>query len=302
MKTGLIFDIKHYCINDGPGIRVTVFFKGCPLRCAWCHNPESISGTIEKMYSKDKCIACSACVEVCPEQACTLTSGGVITDRKRCTGCGKCADICPTKATEMSGRIVTLDEVVAIVEKERIFFDQSGGGVTFSGGEPLYQPDFLRALLEEFGRRAIHRTVDTSGFVKEETLLEVAQHTDHFLYDLKIMDADRHRRWTGVDNHLIHSNLKALARTGASINIRIPVVKSVNDDDENISRTAAFVAQLPGEKKEVNILPYHNIMAGKHGKLGSIFAAGTMAEPSQSELRGMVRKFTDHGLHAVVGG
>jgi pyruvate formate lyase activating enzyme len=198
--------------------------------------------------------------------------------------------------------MVTIDEVVAIVEKERIFFDQSGGGVTFSGGEPLYQPDFLLGLLEEFGSRAIHRTVDTSGFVKKEELLEVAQHTDHFLYDLKMMDADRHRRWIGVDNQLIHSNLKALARTGASINIRIPVIKSVNDDDDNISRTAAFVAELPGEKKEVNILPYHNIMAGKHTRLGSRFDAGTMAEPSESELMGMVRKFADHGLHAVVGG
>lgn len=298
----MIFDVRRYSINDGPGIRVTVFFKGCPLHCAWCHNPESISTQVQKMYNADKCIGCRSCVEVCPENACTLTPDGIVTDRDLCTGCGRCADICPTKATEMSGRVATVDEIIEIVEKERVFFDQSGGGVTFSGGEPLLQPEFLIALLDECGSRSIHRAVDTTGFAKTETLLEVAKRTDHFLYDLKMMDSERHRRWTGVGNEKILANLEILAATGADINIRIPLVKGVNDDMENIDRTAVFVASLPGAKKRVNILPYHNIMVSKHLKLGSIFNADSMAEPDEKELQNIVAGFARHGLVALIGG
>ncbi len=302
MQSGLIFDVRKFSINDGPGIRVTVFFKGCPLRCAWCHNPESISSKIQKMYSADKCIGCGACIEACPEDACTLTPDGIVTARKRCTGCGKCADICPTKATEMSGRKVTVDEIVEIVEKERIFFDQSGGGVTFSGGEPLLQPEFLIALLDEFGSRSIHRTVDTTGFAKSEVLLEVAKRTDLFLYDLKMMDSARHKRWAGVENEQILKNLQLLAETGASINIRIPLVKGVNDDDANIEQTAMFVAGLTGDKKKVNILPYHNIAAGKYLKLGEKYDSLGMVEPSGREKTRVVAKFAEFGLEAMVGG
>lgn len=298
----MIFDVRRYSINDGPGIRVTVFFKGCSLNCAWCHNPESISNKVQKMYHRDKCIRCGGCVEVCPEQACTMTPEGIVTNRDRCTGCGKCADICPTKATEMSGRMITVEEIVEIVEKERIFFDQSGGGVTFSGGEPLLQPEFLLALLSEFGSRSIHRAIDTTGFTKTETLLEVAKHTDHFLYDLKLMDSEKHRKWTGVGNEIILHNLEVLAGTGASINIRIPLVRSVNDDTNNINQTASFIAALPGEKKNVNILPYHNIMISKHMRLGSIFNAKTMSEPGGEELEDIVDTFTQYGLKAMIGG
>lgn len=302
MQSGLIFDIKRYSINDGPGIRVTVFFKGCPLHCAWCHNPESISSRVQKMYNKDKCIGCRACVEICPEQACTMTPEGVITDRDLCTGCGKCADICPTTATEMSGKIVTVDEIIEIVEKEQIFFDQSGGGVTFSGGEPLKQPEFLLALLAELGSRSIHRTVDTTGFARSETLIEIAEQTDLFLYDLKMMDSAKHRRWTGVENDKILNNLRMLADTGADINIRIPLIKTINDDRDNLTRSAAFIAALPGERKDVNILPYHNIMASKHARLGADFDSGAMTEPTRQELEAAVDLFAEYGIFAQIGG
>ncbi len=302
MQSGLIFDVKKYAINDGPGIRVTIFFKGCPLHCAWCHNPESISSRVQKMYNRDKCIGCNSCVEVCPETACKLTSEGIVTDPERCTSCGKCADICPTKATEMSGRVATVDELVEIIEKERIFFEQSGGGVTISGGEPLLQSDFLIALLDELGLRSIHRTVDTTGFAKSEILLKVAKRTELFLYDLKMMDPLRHKKWTGVDNEHILKNLQLLAETGASINIRIPLVKGVNDDDANIEQTAAFVASLAGQKKKVNILPYHNIAANKYLKLGETYDSSGMAEPSEEEQANVIAKFANFGLEAVVGG
>ncbi len=302
MQSGLIFDIKRYSINDGPGIRVTIFFKGCPLHCTWCHNPESISPHVQKMYNAEKCIGCKSCVEACPENACELTPEGIATNTALCNYCGICADVCPTKATEMSGKIATVAKIISIVEKERVFFDQSNGGVTFSGGEPLMQPAFLMALLDQLRGASIHRTVDTTGFVKKETLLEVAKRTDHFLYDLKMFNSKRHKQWTGVENIIILENLKLLAETGASINIRIPLVKGLNDDDHNVEQTAAFVASLAGEKKHVSILPYHTIMAGKHKKLGHDFDGGNMFEPGNKELTDIIDKFSDHGLKASVGG
>jgi len=302
MQSGLIFNVNRYAINDGPGIRVTFFLKGCPLRCAWCHNPEGISPHVQKMYTASKCIGCKSCIETCPENACTLTPEGIVTDLNLCTGCGVCADICPTRATEMSGKVITVDEVLTLVEKERIFFDQSGGGVTFSGGEPLMQSDFLITLLDELGSQSIHRVVDTTGFAKKEILLEVAKRTDHFLYDLKMMNSERHRKWTGVENMVILENLKSLAATDATINIRIPLVKGVNDDIENIEQTAAFVANLEGERKDVNILPYHNIASGKHLRLGTIYDNSNMSEPDDDQLSYITSIFSDLGIKAIIGG
>ena len=302
MQSGLIFDVKRYAINDGPGIRVAIFLKGCPLNCRWCHNPESISGKVQKMYNKAKCIGCRSCIEACPEKACTLGPDGIVTDLTACTGCGACAEICPTRATEMSGRIATVDEIVAIVEKERIFFDQSGGGVTFSGGEPLNQPEFLMALLRALGKNSIHRAVDTSGFAPKEILLDVAQLTDLFLYDLKMIDSDRHKKWTGVDNSRILENLKLLSRIGANIDIRIPLIKGVNADLENLEKTASFVAALPGEKKSVSLLPYHHSMAAKYQKLGRVYDGQAMSEVTEGEKTQAVELFASFGLQATIGG
>jgi pyruvate formate lyase activating enzyme len=302
MRSGLIFDVNRYAINDGPGIRVTFFLKGCPLECSWCHNPEGISPDVQKMYNATKCIGCNTCVESCPENACTPSPDGIVTDFNLCTSCGICAEVCPTNATEMSGKLTTVEEIVTVVEKERIFFDQSGGGVTFSGGEPLMQADFLITLLDELGRRSIHRTVDTTGFAKTKVLLEVAKRTDHFLYDLKMMNPERHKKWTGVDNRIILENLQLLAATGATITIRIPLVKGVNDDDENIEQTALFVANLEGEKKSINILPYHNIAAGKHQRLGGSYDDGDMSEPGSDELDQIIAKFAQFDIKATIGG
>ncbi len=302
MQSALIFDIKRYAINDGPGIRMTVFLKGCPLQCQWCHNPESISPKTEKMYSADKCIGCKTCVEACPQKACTLTPDGIVTDPDLCKTCGICAEVCPTKATEMSGKLQTVQGIVDIIEKERIFFDQSGGGVTFSGGEPLMYAKFLIELLDACRAIGIHCTVDTSGQTKTETLLEVAKHTDHFLYDLKLMNNERHKKWTGVGNKKILENLNTLAETDASINIRIPLIKNVNGDFENIEQTAEFVAALPGEKRQVNILAYHNIAGRKYQRLGKLFDPGEMAEPTKEAQERIIAKFEAFGLKAMIGG
>lgn len=254
------------------------------------------------MYNKTKCIGCNSCVEVCPENACTLSSGGILTDLSLCTGCGACADVCPTKATEMSGRLYTVEELVSIAEKERIFFDQSGGGVTFSGGEPLRQYAFLTDALIALGERSFHRAVDTSGFAPKEILQNVAKHTDLFLYDLKMMDSSLHKKWTGVDNKIILENLQLLAKTGSCIDIRIPLIKGVNADHENLEKTASFIADLPGEKKSVSILPYHYSMVSKHEKLGQVFDGSAMSELTDNDKASTIDLFASFGLKTILGG
>ncbi|MBT4287414.1 MAG: glycyl-radical enzyme activating protein [Deltaproteobacteria bacterium] len=302
MNSGLIFDTKRYAINDGPGIRMTIFMKGCPLKCVWCHNPESISPKQQKLYTDSKCIACGECVKACPNQACELTPKGIITDSELCRLCGKCAEICPSEATQISGKYETLETILTKIEQEIIFFDQSGGGITVSGGEPLYQSDFLLELLDACQKRDIHCAVDTSGFAKKTVLLEVARKTDLFLYDLKMMDDKKHKKYTGISNQKILSNLVELAKTGADINIRIPLIKGVNDDEENIVQSAKFIAALAGDKKTVNILPFHNIAIPKYLKLGQDFDLDGMAEPTESEQQQMINKFAEYGLEAKIGG
>lgn len=298
----VIFDVKPYSINDGPGIRITIFLKGCPLSCAWCHNPEGMSPVQQKLYTKTKCIGCSTCVENCPQQALRLTPDGIVTDTDLCKLCGICATVCPTKAIEISGRQVTVEEIMKVIRRETVTMDHSQGGVTISGGEPMMQSEFLIELLDACGREGIHRAVDTTGLSKPETLLEVAKRTELFLYDLKHMDSARHKQFTGVGNERILSNLRVLADSGANINIRIPLIKGVNADEANLSHTAQFVAALAGAKKLVSLLPYHNIAAHKYNKLGQEFDGGEMQEPPAEDLEMARRIFEQYGLVAAVGG
>ena len=298
----LIFDIKRYAISDGPGIRIAIYFKGCPLRCAWCHNPESQSPKVQKLYTASKCIGAQDCIEVCPEDALTLTRDGIVTDYEKCTLCGKCAEACPTKAIEMSGKLYNPEELIEIIERERVHIEHSDGGVTFSGGEPLMNPGFLIEILKLCGEKGLHRAVDTCGFAPTETLLEVAKYTDLFLYDLKLMDPVHHKKWTGIDNRLIFKNLKILSEAGANINIRIPFIGNVNTGEEENSKMAEFIASLPGKKPEVNLLPYHKIAENKYNKLGQIYNSGTLAEPTEEEINFAKSVFTLQGLKVEIGG
>ncbi len=261
-----IFAIKRYAIHDGPNIRTTVFLKGCPLSCWWCHNPEGMSPAIDMITVADRCVGCGYCADQCPQQALAVTAAGPVRDQVRCRRCGNCIEICPALVYETTGWTTSISEVMAEIKKDLPFYDHSGGGVTFSGGEPLFQPEFLIDLLKECGKLDIHRAVDTSGFAPTATILEVARHTDIFLFDLKLMDNDRHRLYTGVANDLIHTNITALAWKGCRIRIRLPLIPGVNDDDENITHTGSFVAGLPGVT-EIDLLPYHRSAEAKYRKL-----------------------------------
>jgi len=311
--TPLIFDIRRYSINDGPGIRITIFMKGCPLRCAWCHNPESQSPEVQKLYTASKCIGAQDCIEVCPNNALTLTPEGIVTDTEACNLCGLCAEACPTKAIEMSGKPYNVDELMQIIERERVHIEHSNGGVTFSGGEPLMHPEFLIEMLKACGEKGLHRAVDTCGFASTETLLEVAKQTDLFLYDLKLMNPVQHKKWTGVDNRLILKNLKILAESGANINIRIPFIKNVNTGVEEVTKMAEFVAGLqlsnnhgletatPG-RTLINLLPYHNIASGKYKKLEMFYDSAEMDEPTPEDLKIAAEIFGKFGIEVEIGG
>jgi pyruvate formate lyase activating enzyme len=298
---GTIFAIKKYAIHDGPNIRTTIFFKGCPLSCQWCHNPEGLELEIGMLWNRDKCIGCGECIQRCQTQSLTEESGGLKRDVKLCTRCGQCADICPALAHQATGWQASVAEILTEIKKDIPFYDQSGGGVTFSGGEPMMQPEFLLQLLRACGELGIHRAVDTSAYASTEMILEVADHTELFLIDLKHMDSDLHKLYTGVPNELILHNIEQLARRGAAINIRIPLIEGVNSDDENMRLSAEFLATLPGVE-HIDVLPYHDIATGKYTKLGQQEKNIHFAPISTDRVMHCTKILTERNLKVQVGG
>lgn len=265
--SGVIFDLKRYAINDGPGIRTTVFLKGCPLRCDWCHNPESQLPQPELMFRANRCLACGACEQACTHGAIHMEMGDqVIRDPDKCVLCGDCAAACYSEARQMVGRTLTPTALLREIERDRAFYETSGGGVTFSGGEPLNQPAFLAETLRLCKAHELHTTLDTCGYAPWSKLQALDGLVDLYLYDLKVMDEARHRQHTGVSNQVILENLEKLAHGGARIVIRIPLIAGFNDDGPNLEQTAAFLAGLPGIQR-VELAPYHEIGNAKYDAL-----------------------------------
>ena len=300
----LIFDIKRYAIHDGPGIRTTLFMKGCPLRCVWCHNPESWSSRPQRLYKKSKCIGCGTCVAACPQGALALTPGGIRPSGAECTLCGACAEACPAAAMEICGRQWPLEELLAEVEKERGVMEHGGGGVTISGGEPMLHPELLLPLLRELGARGFHRTVDTTLYALPELVQEVAGECELFMADLKTMDSATHRRYTGVPNELILSNMRLVASLGKAFWIRIPLINEVNAGEENIAASADFLNSLETRPEVVDLLPYHDIGKGKHERMGTTYNPENLplSAPSPEVLQRCIRQLEAAGLNVRVGG
>jgi pyruvate formate lyase activating enzyme len=301
MQTGKIFDIKKYAIHDGPGIRTTIFFKGCPLACRWCHNPESQAHASHRLYRNERCIACRECVAACPEDAIQVGAQGIEWNPSDCVYCAACAGICPAEAVELIGHTVTVDDVLAEIAKDTVFYDESQGGVTLSGGEPLMQPSFLMDLLDACGRLGYHRTVDTSGYADRQILFDAASRTDLFLYDLKHMDPEKHAEYTGVSNEKILANLEFLSRQKAEIIIRFPVIPGLNTDPENIDQTCAFVSSLPGVRR-MNILPYHCAATAKYKNLGLKIKPSDIEPSSHEFLESVARRLEAYQLTVKIGG
>jgi pyruvate formate lyase activating enzyme len=295
-----LFDIKRYALNDGPGIRITVFFKGCPLSCIWCHNPEGIAPHPQKLYTAKRCIGCRSCISACPSRALTQSSAGILTNPMLCMVCGQCVEACPTKAMEMSGIMYKAEMIMKEIEKEVPFIDQSGGGVTFCGGEPLMQPKALADLLLRCGRLDLHRAVDTSLYAGEAILLQIMPETDLFLVDLKLIDSAKHLYYCGVPNERILANIRILSEARKPFTIRIPLIEGVNADDGNLHASARFLAGLPMLPLGLRFLPYHAVGHSKHAKLGTLYNPDNhlMGAPGHERLAHACAIFASYGIEA----
>ncbi|MGI6315409.1 MAG: glycyl-radical enzyme activating protein [Christensenellales bacterium] len=277
MPKATIFDIERNSFVDGPGIRTTVFFKGCNLECAWCHNPEGMDGKPQMMFYRDKCRGCGKCREICP------TPGD-------CRLCGKCAIYCPADARKICGREYTVNEVFGEVVKDRAYYDNSGGGVTFSGGESMLQIDFLEEILKKCKENGIHTAADTAGHVPYGYFERILPYTDLFLYDIKCIDGEKHRQYTGADNQRILDNLEKLFRAGAKIWIRIPVIAEVNDSPEEMEGIKALLSAY-GRPEKIELLPYHAMGENKYAAIGR--EARTFRAPDGERMEMLRAVFSD---------
>ena len=297
MSVGTIFDIKRYAINDGPGIRTAVFFKGCPLECIWCHNPEGQSAQPQLMFRLNRCKSLRACLSVCPRDAVSWNNGS-ITNWDECDDCGKCAEVCLAGARELVGQRVTIEKLLVEIKRDIPFYDQSGGGVTFTGGEPIYQKDFLHGVLIACKQQQIHTAVDTSGYSSWENINDILPYVDLFLYDLKLMDENQHIKYTTVSNRLILSNLIKLSESGAHIIVRIPFIPGINDDHDNLDSCASFLSKLPS-LDGIALMPYHEIGLAKYQALGMIYRLDNIKTPTNENIASATELLSSYDLPVI---
>lgn len=300
VKTALIFNIQKFCVHDGPGIRTTVFFKGCPLKCLWCHNPESQSFSKQMLWTREKCTFCQRCEKSCSQRAVSVSLDKVFHQADRCTFCEQCIDTCIHNAKEIAGSEYTVSQLLAEIEKDRPFYDHSQGGVTLSGGEVMSQIEFAAELAQACKDRGITVAVDTCGYAPFSSFEKIMHSVDLFLYDIKLIDAALHRQYTGVDNQLILENLKKLAGKGARINLRLPLIEGINTADRHIKDIIDFVQDV--NLVAVNLLPYHEFGKTKYNKIDESCQGEKLFAPSEARLNEIKAMFEQTKCNVRIGG
>lgn len=298
-ESGKIFNIQRFSTEDGPGIRTTVFFKGCSMRCLWCANPESKSAAVQLAHRQALCKNCGKCIEACRFDAISQIQkdgkGKINIDRSKCNLCGACVDACTAGVMHLYGKYVSADEVLGIVFKDREFYTKSGGGVTASGGEVMLQPAFVAEIFSRCQRAGIHTALDTCGYFDPAAWDAVKDYVNLVLYDIKLMDKKKHKYYTGVDNDIILQNAKTIAASDATMFIRIPLIPGVNDSRENLERTADFVHQLD-KTLHIDLLPYHNYGENKYKSLNEKYQMADVTKPSNEHMEWCRSIFTERGL------
>ncbi|MFX1570184.1 MAG: glycyl-radical enzyme activating protein [Promethearchaeota archaeon] len=298
---GIIFDIQNYAIYDGPGIRTLIFLKGCPLKCVWCQNPESQKLTPQISYFEEKCVKCATCINACPNNALQLHKNKIVRNEELCTTCGTCVEVCPNQVMEMVGKEILVEELVEIVIRDKPFFDNSGGGVTISGGEPTMQIRFLLEILKILKEKGIHTAIETCGYFNDDILEELTKYVDLFLFDIKHIDSLTHKEYTGVANDKILANFSALYLKIGNERIipRIPVIPGVNTDEDTIRSIASFLNNL-NYNGPIHLMPYNKLAKTKYEKVGMGNLYRDMDELSEEDLQNITRIFQQYSYHVVI--
>jgi len=303
MVKGIVLNIQHYSIHDGPGIRTSVFLKGCFLHCLWCQNPESQSSIPELFYFKEKCTGCGRCVDVCREKANIVTENKIIIDRRKCKGCGQCINVCPSDARSLMGKEMNAEEVFKQVQRDELFYKRSKGGVTLTGGEPLFQPGFTKHLLALCHQAGIHTALETCGYAEWDMIKDILKYADLVLFDLKHMEAKRHQEYTGVPNDLILENARKIHHIlKIPIWARIPVIPGYNDSIENIKATAEFVVKELNPSVPVHLLAYHRLGETKYERLGKENNKVMINPPDDERIKEIQKTMVSYGLDTYIGG
>ena len=302
-QKGVIFNIQHYSIHDGPGIRTTVFMKGCPLYCVWCQNPESQALQPELFFNVEACIGCGKCMQACPSTAIEIINGHSKTNRQICRSTGVCVDVCPNEARSLMGKYVSASDVFKEVNGDAIFYRRSGGGVTLSGGDSVAQPEFAVSILKLCKNAGIHTALDTSGYVKWEKFQKILEYVDLVLYDFKQMDPVLHKKYTGVSNNLILDNVKKIYHEyRIPLLARLPVVPGYTDSVENIEAIAKFIANELGKEVKVHLLPYHRLGETKYERLECLSACASIQPPGEDQMLKLKELVESFGLTVYIGG